>query len=219
VTGQQNWIFILKIVSTKTIRCELHKSNIHSRAAIAKPLITENNTQMRKRWCHDRKTWTPDNWKRARYMVRWVVIHAVPYIRRVYVWRTPRETYNPEELVPTVKRWGNSVMVWAAISWYSILFVPLLSIMAKLLQGSMWTGSVITYIPWSRRYSRTTMQFSKTAMPPFTQLELFSNGSKSMKVNFNIFPGQHYHQIWTALNHSGQFWRLEWGTDSHLQLL
>jgi hypothetical protein len=29
-------------VSTKTVRQELHKSNIHGRAAIAKPLITEN---------------------------------------------------------------------------------------------------------------------------------------------------------------------------------
>jgi hypothetical protein len=25
---------------------------------------------------------------------------------------------------------------------------------------------------------------------PFTQMELFSHGLKSMKVNFNIFPGQ-----------------------------
>jgi hypothetical protein len=47
VTGQQNWIFILEdLVSTKTIRRErreLHKSNIHGRAAIAKSLITESN--------------------------------------------------------------------------------------------------------------------------------------------------------------------------------
>jgi hypothetical protein len=43
-------------VSTKTVRCEIHKSNIHGRAAIAKPLINESNTQMRKRWCHDHKT-------------------------------------------------------------------------------------------------------------------------------------------------------------------
>jgi hypothetical protein len=48
-------------VSTKIVWCELHKSNIHGRAAIAKPLITENNDQMRKRWCHNRKTSTSDN--------------------------------------------------------------------------------------------------------------------------------------------------------------
>jgi hypothetical protein len=40
---------------------------------------------------------------------------------------------------------------------------------------------------------------------------------KSMKVNFNIFPRQHNHKIWTSLNLSSQFWRLEWGMDSHLQ--
>jgi hypothetical protein len=42
---------------------------------------------------------------------------------------------------------------------------------------------------------------------------------KGMKVNFNIFAGQHNHQIWTSLYHSGQFWRLEKGTDSHFQHL
>jgi hypothetical protein len=36
---------------------------------------------------------------------------------------------------------------------------------------------------------------------------------KSMKVNSNIFAGQHNHQIRTSLKNSGKFWRLEWGTD------
>jgi hypothetical protein len=38
-------------VSEKTVRRELHKSNIHGRAAVAKPLITEGNAEMRKQWC------------------------------------------------------------------------------------------------------------------------------------------------------------------------
>jgi transposase len=33
-------------LSTKSVRRELHKSSIHGRAAIAKTLITESNTQM-----------------------------------------------------------------------------------------------------------------------------------------------------------------------------
>jgi hypothetical protein len=69
-------------VSTKTVRCELHKSSIHGRAAIAKPLITESNAHMRKRWCHNHKTRTLDNCKCTCDMVRWVVLHAVPYIRK-----------------------------------------------------------------------------------------------------------------------------------------
>jgi hypothetical protein len=44
-------------------------------------LLKECSHQLRKRWCHDHKTWTSDNWKRARDMVRWAVLHAVPYIR------------------------------------------------------------------------------------------------------------------------------------------
>jgi IS30 family transposase len=35
-------------ISPKNFPCELHKSNIHGRAAIAKPLITESNAQIRK---------------------------------------------------------------------------------------------------------------------------------------------------------------------------
>jgi hypothetical protein len=50
-------------------------------AAIAKPLITESNIQMRKRWCHDKKRpWTSDNWTTG--MDRWLLLHAVPYIRK-----------------------------------------------------------------------------------------------------------------------------------------
>jgi hypothetical protein len=67
-------------VSTKTVRRELHKSNIHGSAAIAEPLIGGSNTQMLKRRCLDHKTRTSDNWKRARDMVRRVVLQAVPYI-------------------------------------------------------------------------------------------------------------------------------------------
>jgi hypothetical protein len=36
---------------------------------------------------------------------------------------------------------------------------------------------------------------SRTIIPVFTQLELFSHGLKFMMVNFNIFHGQHNHQI------------------------
>jgi hypothetical protein len=42
-------------------------------------------------------------------------------------------------------------------------------------------------------------------VPPFTQLELFSHGLTSMKVNFSNFPGQHNNQIWTSMNNFGQF--------------
>jgi hypothetical protein len=40
-----------------------HNSNTHCTAAIAKPLITENNAKRQKRWCDDDKTWMSDDWK------------------------------------------------------------------------------------------------------------------------------------------------------------
>jgi hypothetical protein len=39
-----------------------------------------------------------------------------PTSGRVYVWRRPKEAYNPGCLIRTVKHWGGSVMVWAEIS-------------------------------------------------------------------------------------------------------
>jgi hypothetical protein len=48
-------------VSIKTVQCQLHKSIIHSMAAIAERLITESDAHMHKQQCHDHKAWTTDN--------------------------------------------------------------------------------------------------------------------------------------------------------------
>jgi hypothetical protein len=55
VTAELN-IHLEDPVSTKTVHHKLHKSNIHGTAAIAKPLITESNTQMHKQWCRNHQT-------------------------------------------------------------------------------------------------------------------------------------------------------------------
>jgi hypothetical protein len=68
VTAELN-IHLEDPVSTKIVQRDLYKSSIHGRAAILKPLITESNAQMRKRW-HDHRTWTSDNWKCACDTVR-----------------------------------------------------------------------------------------------------------------------------------------------------
>jgi Transposase. len=49
-------------VTTKTVRREPQKSNIHGTAAIAKPQITEIDAKRRGTWCDDHKTWTTDDW-------------------------------------------------------------------------------------------------------------------------------------------------------------
>ena len=40
----------------KRVQRELHKSNICGTAAIAKPLITDNNAKREKKWCNDHKS-------------------------------------------------------------------------------------------------------------------------------------------------------------------
>jgi hypothetical protein len=45
VTEELN-IHLEATVSTKTVQHELHRSNIHGRAAISEPFITESNAQM-----------------------------------------------------------------------------------------------------------------------------------------------------------------------------
>jgi hypothetical protein len=102
---------------------------------------------------------------------------------------------------------GGSVMVWAALSWYNILLVPPLPFMAEIVQGSTWKDWVIRYIQWSRRYFGKTMQFSKTTMPPFTELEHLSHYLESMKVNFEILAStvtrsEHH---WTTVVRFGDY--------------
>ena len=102
---------------TKPVWQELHKSSIHSTAAISKPLIAENNAKRRKRWCDGHKIWTSDDLKYA-ILPDESSYKLFPTRGRVDTWRTPKETYNPECLVPTVKYRGGSVMIWTEISWF-----------------------------------------------------------------------------------------------------
>jgi len=62
VTAELN-IYLEDPISTKTVRQDLHKSNIHDRDAIVKPLITENDAKQRKIWYDYHKILASDDWK------------------------------------------------------------------------------------------------------------------------------------------------------------
>jgi 23S rRNA-/tRNA-specific pseudouridylate synthase len=105
-------------VSIITVRRHLHKQNIYGRAAIPEPLVTEFNAKRRRQWCHNHKTWSIDEWK----TVIWSdesCLTLFPTTGRVHVWRTPAQAYERDCLLPTVNHGGGSVMVWAAVSWFS----------------------------------------------------------------------------------------------------
>ena len=56
-------VILWTLFPQKKVQWELHKSNIHSRAAIAKPMITKNNAKKPKGWGDDHKTWISHDWK------------------------------------------------------------------------------------------------------------------------------------------------------------
>ena len=118
-----------KPISTPTIRRELHTQNLYARAAIAKPLITKVNASNRLAWCNEHKSWSADNWRNVVWSDE-SSYTLFPTTGRVYVWRTPEESYKPECLKPTVKHGGGSVMVWGAISWHSA--GPIIAIKGKI---------------------------------------------------------------------------------------
>jgi hypothetical protein len=115
VTGELN-IHLEDPAPTKTARRELHKSNIHGKAAIVKPLITESNAQMRKRWHHVHKRPGHQTTGNEGDMSVEMSFTLFPTSGRVMFGEHPRKPYNPVSLAPTVKHGGGSVIVWAAIS-------------------------------------------------------------------------------------------------------
>jgi hypothetical protein len=60
VTAELN-IYREDPISTKTVRQDLHKSNIRDRAAIVKPLITEKDAKRRKMLCDYHKILASDD--------------------------------------------------------------------------------------------------------------------------------------------------------------
>jgi hypothetical protein len=98
------------------------------------------------------------------------------------------------------------VMVWAAVLWDSILFVPLLlPLMAHLLQGSMWIGWVIRCI---HRMMQMLFPNNDAVLQDDSAC---IHTARTVQSSFEDHegdlqpPGQHNHQICTSLNYFGQF--------------
>jgi hypothetical protein len=134
VTGQQSWIFIIKICSHKNFPTWAFTNPT---SIVRLQLLNLWLLKVMLRCVNDGVTpIKPGHQTTGNGRVIWSdesSFTLFPTSGRVYVWRTPKETYNPECLLPILKHGEGSVIVWAAISWYSILLVPLLPFMAELL--------------------------------------------------------------------------------------
>jgi hypothetical protein len=99
---------------------------------------------------------------------------------RVYVWRTPKEAYNPEYQVSTLKHRGRSVMFWATVVQYS--FGPIIILHGR----NTARGYVDRLGSQVHPMIQTIFPKDDAVFQDDTQLELFSHGLKCMKVKFNI---------------------------------
>jgi hypothetical protein len=105
-------------VYTTTVQQVLHKFNILKSAATAKLMITENNVKRQNRCCDDHKTWTSGDRK---YLCGQMYhpSHSSHHQIRFMFGKCPTKHIMLQCLFPTVKHGGESVMIRAAISWYS----------------------------------------------------------------------------------------------------
>jgi hypothetical protein len=84
-------------------------------------------------------------------------------------------------------------MVWAAILWYSV--GPIITLHGRITSREYVDSLGSQVHPMIRTLFPSNDAVFQEDSAPLTQLELFSHGLKSMKVNFSVFPGQHNHHI------------------------
>jgi len=108
-----------KKVGKNTIRRALYEMGYHSRIALRKPYISESNRRFRLKWSRERRFWSINDWKK----VIWSDESRFTLFQndgKVHVWRLPKEKYDVNCLVPTVKHGGGGVMMWGCFSWYGM---------------------------------------------------------------------------------------------------
>ena len=82
------------------------------------------------------------------------------------------------------------MMVWAAISWYSA--VPLITLHGRITASDCMHNLGNQMLPVARMFPNIDAVF-QDGNSPYSHTEVFSPGSTSMKMHFNI-PGQHNRQ-------------------------
>lgn len=104
-----------KDVSAETVRCSIRKMGFHGRVARKKPFISEKNRKIRIEFAKKYKNKYFEYWKNILFTdeSRYNVFGSDG---RQMVWRKPNTELKKENLQPTVKFGGGSVMVWGCFS-------------------------------------------------------------------------------------------------------
>jgi hypothetical protein len=117
VTGQQNWMFILKTLFPQKLS-DMSFTNPGSMVGLQLLNFWLLKVMLR---CINNGVTTVKPWHQTTGNMCMIWSDESSFTlfstsQRDHIWRTLKEAYYPERLVLTVKHGGGSVMVWAAIS-------------------------------------------------------------------------------------------------------
>ncbi|GFT07883.1 transposable element Tc1 transposase [Trichonephila clavipes] len=101
--------------SLSTIRNVLHKKNLTERKARQKPFISKRNQKVRREFAKEHENKDFSYWKQVLFTDE-SKFNIFGSDGKPYVWRKSNEELRRQNLKPTVKHGGGSVMVWGSFS-------------------------------------------------------------------------------------------------------
>ncbi|GFV56609.1 transposable element Tc1 transposase [Trichonephila clavipes] len=104
-----------KKASPSTIRNVLHKKNLTGRKARRKPFISKRNQKVRREFAKEHENKDFSYWKQV-LSTDESKFNIFGTDGKPYVWRKSNEELRRQNLKPTVKLGGGSVMVWGSFS-------------------------------------------------------------------------------------------------------
>ncbi|GBP03423.1 Transposable element Tcb1 transposase [Eumeta japonica] len=102
-------------VTSRTVINVLHDNGFKSRVARKKPLISAKNRKLRLEFARAHLNKDVDFWKRVIFTDE-SKFNVFGNDGRSKVWRKPNTALDPQNIIPTVKHGGGSVMVWGAMA-------------------------------------------------------------------------------------------------------
>lgn len=109
----------LALVSKETVRRELEKHNLLSCTAALKPLLTKNHLEARLKFASEML-------RRPKSYIEKIIFSDESRFSmfqgdgKCRVWRKPGERYKTQNISPTVKFGGGSVMIWGCITYKGV---------------------------------------------------------------------------------------------------
>lgn len=100
-------------VSHTVVRQALKDSGLQSRIARKKPFLSRVHKEKRLAFAKSHVNWTVEQWKNVIWTDE-ATFEIGKNFRQIRVWRSTKETYEPDCLAPTFKSGRTSVMIWGA---------------------------------------------------------------------------------------------------------